>query len=61
MDAAAESERKVDAGRDGLTCLARPNCQARTRTGEKNHFPCSTDHEQDWQPYTVDQYSAIAK
>ena len=23
------------------------------------HFPCSTDHEQDWQPDPVDPYSAI--
>ena len=23
------------------------------------HFPCSADHEQDWQPYPVDPYSAI--
>ena len=23
------------------------------------HFPCSADHEQDWQPYRVDPYSAI--
>ena len=23
------------------------------------HFPCSDDHEQDWQPYPVDPYSAI--
>ena len=23
------------------------------------HFPCPTDHEQDWQPYPVDPYSAI--
>ena len=22
-------------------------------------FPCSADHEQDWQPYPVDPYSAI--
>ena len=22
-------------------------------------FPCSADHEQDWQPYVVDPYSAI--
>ena len=21
------------------------------------HFPCSSDHEQDWQPYPVDPYS----
>ena len=20
------------------------------------HFPCSADHEQDWQPYVVDPY-----
>ena len=23
------------------------------------YFPCSADHEQDWQPYPVDPYSAI--
>ena len=23
------------------------------------HFPCSADHEQDWQAYPVDPYSAI--
>ena len=23
------------------------------------NFPCSADHEQDWQPYQVDPYSAI--
>ena len=23
------------------------------------NFPCSADHEQDWQPYLVDSYSAI--
>ena len=23
------------------------------------HFPCDADHEQDWQPYPVDPYSAI--
>ena len=22
-----------------------------------NNFPCSADHEQDWQPYSVDPYS----
>ena len=22
-------------------------------------FPCSADHEQDWQPYPVDPYSAV--
>ena len=34
------------------------NSQARTGTGEY-YFPCSADHEQDWQPYPVDPYSAI--
>ena len=23
------------------------------------HFPCSADHEQDLQPYSIDPYSAI--
>ena len=28
--------------------------------GQKNvHFPCSVDHERDWQPNPVDPYSAI--
>ena len=32
----------------------------RRERGQGNvHFPCSADHEQDWQPYPVDQYSAI--
>ena len=45
--------------RDGIDCrtrLAKPNSQARTRTGNIN-FPCSADHEEDWQPYPVDPYS----
>ena len=68
MDAAAElgrdpvSEHQVqaeyvdeqaDARRDCRTLLARPNSQALTRTGNV-HFPCSADHEQDWQLYPVD-------
>ena len=24
---------------------------------KKNNFPCSADHEQEWQPYPVDPYS----
>ena len=32
----------------------------RRERGQGNiHFPCSADHEQDWQPYSVDTYSAI--
>ena len=49
---------QAEAGRDCQIRLARSNSQARTRTG-KNNFPCSADHEQDWQPYPVDPYSAI--
>ena len=51
-------DEQADAGRDGWTRLARPNSQTRTGTGEY-YFPCSADHEQDWQPYPVDPYSAI--
>ena len=30
----------------------------RRERGQKNiHFPCSADHEQDWQPYPVGPYS----
>ena len=30
----------------------------RRKRGQGNtHFPCSADHEQDWQPYPVDPYS----
>ena len=46
---------------DGRTCLARPKSQeARTGKGKPppQHFPCSVDHEQDWQPYTVNVHSA---
>ena len=32
----------------------------RRESGQGNiHFPCSADHEQDWQPYAVDPYLAI--
>ena len=48
----------ANAGLEGQNCLARPNSQARTGTG-KTYFPCSNDHEQDWQPLPVDAYSAI--
>ena len=70
MDAAAElgrnpvskhqiqpeyGDEQADAGRDCRTCLARPIL--RRERGQGNiHFPCSADHEQDWQPYPVDPY-----
>ena len=32
----------------------------RRERGQGNiHFPCSADHEQDWQPCPVDPYSAV--
>ena len=49
-------DEQADAGRDCRNHLARPNSQARTRTG-KYSFSCSADHVQDWQPYPVDSYS----
>ena len=46
--------------RDGK---AEPVSRDQVLRGERgrgnNHFPCSADHEQDWQPYPVDPYSAI--
>ena len=31
----------------------------RRKQGQENiNFPCSADHEQDWQPYPVDNYFA---
>ena len=50
---------KADAGRDGRTCLARQNSQARTGTErKKNTLPVPADHEQTWQPYPADLCSA---
>ena len=52
-------DERVDAGRDGLSCLATPNSQAHERGQGDIHFPCSADHEQDdWQPEPVDPNSA---
>ena len=46
---------QTDAGRDGQTCLASPNSQARRQ--EIIHSLYSADHEQVWQSYPVDSYS----
>ena len=47
--------------RDGTTEPVSRNLQILGREqGRGNlHFPCSADHEQDWQPYPVDLYSTI--
>ena len=46
--------------RDGTVEPVSRDQMIRYARGQGNvHFPCSTDHEQDWQPYSVDPYSAI--
>ena len=46
--------------RDETTELVLRDQILRNVRGQGNiHFPCSADHEQDWQPYPVDPYSAI--
>ena len=52
-----EDERAA-AGRNGRTCLVRPNLRCERGQGHI-HFSCTADHEQDWQPYPIDPYSAI--
>ena len=37
-----------------LSCILR-----HARRQGNIYFPCSADHDQDWQPYPVDPYSAI--
>ena len=47
--------------RDGTAELAsRPQILRRKRGQGNAHFPCSADHEQDWQPYPVDPYSTCS-
>ena len=46
--------------RDGTAKPVSRDQILRHARGQGNiHFPCSADHEQDWQPYPVDPYSAI--
>ena len=46
--------------RDGTAePVSRDQILRHTRGQRNIHFPCSADHEQDWQPYPVDPYSAI--
>ena len=42
-------------------CFSAPACrlfEVHERGQGNINFPCSADHEQDWQPYPVDPYSA---
>ena len=45
--------------RDGTAeeSVSREQILRRERGQENIHYPCSADHEQDWQPYPVDPYS----
>ena len=44
--------------RDGTAEPVSRDQLLRREGGQGNiHFPCSADHEQDWQPYPVDPYS----
>ena len=44
--------------RDGTAELVSRDKILRRERGQGNiHFPCSADHEKDWQPYPVDPYS----
>ena len=46
--------------RDGTTEPVSRDQILRHARGQGNvHFPCSADHEQDWQPYPVDPYSEL--
>ena len=46
--------------RDGTAePVSRDQILRHARGQGNNNFPCSADHEQDWQPYPVDPYSAI--
>ena len=46
--------------RDGTAEPVSGDQVLRRERGQGNiHFPCAADHEQDWQPYPDDPYSAI--
>ena len=64
MDAAAELGRnpvsKHQIQPDGTAEPVSRDQIIRHARGQGNiHFPCSADHEKEWQPYPVDLYSAI--
>ena len=48
---------QADAERDTAEPVSRDRILRRERGRGNIHFPCSADHEQDWQPYPVDPYS----
>ena len=51
-------DEQTHAGRDYRTHRDSRETKFLDANGDRGgHFPCSADHEQDWQPYTVDPYS----
>ena len=47
--------------RDGTAeAVSRDQILGHERGQGNIHFPCSADHDQDWQPYPVDPYSAVS-
>ena len=48
--------------RDGTAkSVSRDQILRRERGRGSNHFPCSANHVQDWQPYPVDPYSCYMR
>ena len=48
--------------RDGTAePVSRDQVLRRERGQGNTHFPCSADHEQDWQPYPLDSYSCYTR
>ena len=43
--------------RDGTATVSRDQILRHGRGQGNIYFPCSADHEEDWQPYPVDPYS----
>ena len=43
--------------RDGTEPVPRDQILRHERGQGNIHFPCSADHEQDWQPYPIDPHS----
>ena len=41
--------------------VSRDQILRHVRRQGNNHFPCLADHEQDWQSYPVDPYSALCE
>ena len=48
--------------RDGTAKYVSRDRILRRERGQVNiHFPCSADHEQDWQPYPADHYACYMR